>query len=196
MGDLATMRTFVAIEIPETLKPNLERSMEVLRSDLPEGLIRWVRPKSMHLTLRFLGEIEKDRVHSIQEVLDEVAVRFSSFALEITGFGCFPNIKRPRIVWVGFEPAGGDLLRLQSDLANRLAKIGFEAERRDYHPHLTLGRVRNGLSKTDLELIAAWVQGAQIGKVGRFEVDAVSLIRSDLQPDGAVYTNLHFARLA
>ena len=189
------MRTFVAIEIPEPLKQNLDRSVEELQSGLKDGLIHWVRLESMHLTLKFLGEIEMEQVHTIQGVLDQVAERFSSFNLEIAGFGCFPNISRPRIVWVGFNSDGGDLPRLQSELVRRLEKIGFEHERRGYHPHLTLGRVRKGLSGPDMKLISKWAQEAQIGTVGRFEAGTINLIRSVLKPDGAVYSNLHVARL-
>ncbi len=189
------MRTFVAIEIAEPLKLNLDRSVEDLRSGLKDGLIRWVRLESMHLTLKFLGEIDMEQIHTIQGVLDQVAERFSSFNLEIAGFGCFPNFSRPRIVWVGFNPDGGDLPRLQSELESRLEKIGFEREQRGYHPHLTLGRVRKGLSKSDMKLLSGWAQEAQIGAVGSFEVDAISLIRSVLQPGGAAYSRLHVARL-
>ena len=190
------MRTFVAIEIPKPLKLNLDRSVEELRSGFQDGLIRWVRLESMHLTLKFLGEIELEQVHTIPEILDQVAERFSGFSLEIAGFGCFPNFSRPRVVWVGFKSEGGDLLRLQSELASRLDTIGFEPEQRRYHPHLTLGRVRKGLSGSDMKQLSGWAQEAHIGTVGSFEVDAISLIRSVLQPDGAVYSNLHVARLA
>ena len=190
------MRTFIAIEIPEPLKLSLDRSLEEIRSVIRDGLIRWVRLESMHLTLKFLGEIELEQIHTSQEVLDQVAKKFSSFSLEIAGFGCFPNLSRPRVVWVGFNSEGGDLLRLQSELASRLETIGFEPEQRRYHPHLTLGRVRKGLSGSDMKQLSGWAQEAQIGTVGSFEVDAISLIRSVLQPDGAVYSNLHAARLA
>ena len=190
------MRTFVAIEIPERLKLSLDRSLKEIRSGLRYGLIRWVRLESMHLTLKFLGEIELEQVHAAQKVLDQVAEKFSSFSLQIAGFGCFPNFSRPRVVWVGFNPEGGDFPRLQSELASRLEIIGFEPEQRGYHPHLTLGRVRKGLSGSDIKQLSGWAQEAQIGTVGSFEVDAISLIRSVLQPDGAVYSNLHVARLA
>ncbi len=189
------MRTFVAIEIPEPLKLSLDRSVKEIQSGLKDGLIRWVRLESMHLTLKFLGEIDLEQLRTTQDILDQVAERFSGFSLEIAGFGCFPNFSRPRVVWVGFKPEGGDLPRLQSELASRLEKIGFEREQRGYHPHLTLGRVRKGLSGSDMKQLSGWAQEAQIGTVGSFEADAISLIRSVLQPDGAVYSNLHVARL-
>ena len=189
------MRTFIAIEIPGRLKQNLDRSIEKLRSDLEDGLIRWVRLESMHLTLNFLGEINQDQVRAIQELLVDVASRFSSFSLEIGGYGCFPNNTRPRVVWVGLNPVEGELLRLQSELATQLETIGFMREQRDYHPHLTLGRVRKGLSGDDMGSISRWAQEADIGAMGRFEVETIRLIRSVLQPDGASYTNLHVAKL-
>ena len=190
------MRTFVAIEIAEPLKLKIDRSVEDLRSGLKEGLIRWARLESMHLTLKFLGEIDPEQLQTIHEILDQVAGRFSSFSLEVAGFGCFPNRSRPRVVWVGFRPVGGDLPRLQSELAGRLETIGFEREQRGYHPHLTLGRVRKGLSGPDMKQVSEWAQQAQIETVGIFEVDAIGLIRSVLKPDGAEYSNLHVARLA
>jgi 2'-5' RNA ligase len=190
------MRTFVAIEIPEPLKQNIDRSVGLLRADLDDGLIRWVRLESMHLTLIFLGEIEQEQVPTIQEILEEIATMFSIFNLEIAGFGCFPNPSRPRVVWAGFEPMSSELLGLQAELATRMEGIGFEPERRDYHPHLTLGRVRKGLSGDDMKKISRWAQKANIGSLGRFEVGAISLIQSVLLPEGATYSNLHVARLA
>lgn len=190
------MRTFVATELPVPLRANLDRSVETLRSGLANNLVRWLRPDSTHLTLKFLGEIEQPQVHPVLEILDEVAVGFSRFILEIGGLGFFPNRKQPRVLWVGAEVAGDDLLQLQAELARRLEKIGFEAEQRDYHPHLTIGRVRRGLSGAETQVIADWVQDAQIGTVGEFEVDSISLMRSVLKPSGAEYTRLHVARLA
>ncbi len=190
------MRTFVAIEIPEPLRANLVRAMEALRSGLEDDLVRWVQQGSMHLTLKFLGEIEPQQVNAIQEILDEAAKGLSKFVLELKGFGCFPNGNRPRVLWVGFETAGDNLLQLQTELERRLEKIGFEADRRGYHPHLTIGRVRKGLSGPEKQGIADWAQDAQLGTVGKFEVESISLIHSVLKPSGAEYTLLHAARLA
>lgn len=190
------MRTFVAIEIPESLKAILDRSVEGLRSGAVDELVRWVRPGSMHLTLKFLGEIEQLQVQAVEEILDQVVVGFSEFALEIAGFGCFPNRKRPRVLWVGFNSGGVALGQLQAELAIRLEKIGFEADHRDYHPHMTIGRVRKELSAVESKSISDWAQEAQLGTIGRFEVESISLIHSVLEPGGAVYTHLHGARLA
>ena len=190
------VRTFVAIEIPEPLRQSLDLSVEALRSGLREDWVRWVRPGSMHLTLKFLGEIEQQQVSPIQEILDEVAKGFSNFDLEIKGFGCFPNRNRPRVLWVGLEPPGAVLLPLQAELARQLENIGFEGERRDYHPHLTIGRVRKNLSGAEAQGLAIWAQEAQIRTVGQFEVESIRLIRSVLKPSGAEYSQLHAARLA
>jgi len=190
------MRTFIAIEIPEPLRASLDRALVALRSELEQDLVRWVKLGSMHLTLKFLGEIERQQVGSVQEIIEETAAGSSKFVLEVKGFGCFPNGKRPRVLWVGVEPAGDDLLQLQADLESRLEKIGFESDRRVYHPHLTVGRVRKGLSGAEIRVIADWAQEAQLGTVGEFEVEAISLIRSVLKPSGAEYAQLHAARLA
>jgi 2'-5' RNA ligase len=192
----STVRAFVAIEIPQPLRAKLQSSLQELRSSLSEDLVRWVRPKNMHLTLKFLGEIEQPQVHSIQEVLDQVSEGFTSFMLEIKGFGSFPNSRRPRVLWVGFRYSSDDLLQLQSEIESRLDKIGFEQDQRNFHPHLTVGRVRKGISVSDTQAVSNWVQAAHLDSIGKFEVDSISLIRSDLKPSGAIYTNLHAARLA
>ncbi|MFQ5944540.1 MAG: RNA 2',3'-cyclic phosphodiesterase [Anaerolineales bacterium] len=191
-----TIRTFVAIEIPQSLRAKLNRSLENLRSGLSRNLVRWVRPDSMHLTLNFLGDIDQLQVGLIQETLDSVVIGRSSFMLEIKGFGSFPNSRRPRVLWVGIEAAIDDLQQLQSELSHRLEVIGFDAERRDYHPHLTIGRVRKGLSGSETQAISDWVQSVQLDSIGRFEVDSISLKRSVLEPSGAVYTNVYSVRLA
>ena len=190
------MRTFIAIEITETLKRNLKRSLGVIRSELDDGLMRWARPESMHLTLNFLGEIELEQVQVVQENLEEVTATFPSFNLEIAGLGFFPDASRPRVAWAGIEPADGELMRIQTELARRLEEIGIERERRDYHPHLTLGRVRKGLSRDDMQQVSEWAQSSQLDTVGGFDVRAISLIHSVLRPEGATHSTLHEARLA
>jgi len=190
------VRTFVAIEIPERLKAKLNHSVEALRSGVVDDLVRWVRAGSMHLTLKFLGEIEQQQVNAVEEILDQVTEGFMEFPLEITGFGSFPNRKRPRVLWVGFNPGGVTLGQLQAELASRLERIGFEGDRRDFHAHMTIGRVRKELSSAELGIISEWAQKAQVGTIGKFEVKSISLIHSILEPGGAVYTHLHSARLA
>ena len=190
------MRTFIAIEIPETLKRNLNRSLGVIRPELDDGLMRWARLESMHLTLNFLGEIEVEQVQAIQENLEEVTATFPNFNLEITGLGFFPDASRPRVAWAGIEPADGELMKIQTELARRLEGIGYERERRDYHPHLTLGRVRKGLFGDDMLQVSKWAQSSQLDTVGGFEVQAISLIHSVLRPEGATHLTLHEARLA
>lgn len=170
--------------------------MEALRSGVVDDLVRWVRPDSMHLTLKFLGEIEQLQVHAIEQILDQVAGGFAEFALEMAGFGCFPNKKRPRVIWVGFDAAAAELLRLQAELTSQLEVIGFEGDRRDYHPHMTLGRVRKELSAAHSRILSDWAKEAQIGTIGKFQVESISLIHSVLEPGGAVYTRLHSARFA
>ena len=189
------MRTFIAIEIPGSLLADLDGELDTIRSG-PEGrLVRWVRPEAMHLTLKFLGEIDQQQVFAIQGILNEVAQSRSRFELQISGLGCFPNTRRPRVVWVGFDPLVEDLIQLQIELEHRLEKIGIEAERREYHPHLTIGRIRRGLSGSEQRTISDWAQRIQLGSIGTFEVKAITLIRSDLKPSGAIYTHLHSAGL-
>ena len=185
------MRTFIAIEIPDQLKRQLGQTIERLRAEVGTDDIKWVRSRAIHLTLKFLGEISPETQSAIVDVMEQAAPKFNAASLTIEGFGCFPNTKRPRVLWLGVEDPDLMLHDLQTELEGGLARIGFEPDRRDYHPHLTLGRVRRGLSADNAQRIAEWAGSTEVGLLGSMEVDAVNLIRSDLQPSGAVYSRLH-----
>lgn len=186
----------MALDLPKPLVDKISLSIDELRSDLEGESVRWNRPGTMHLTLKFLGEIEQQQARYIGSILDDLAATTSSFTLEVGGFGCFPNTKRPRVFWVGLRTLNESLRNLQTALEDRLDKIGFEREDREFHPHLTVGRTRKGLSSAQYQYLSTWVNAVQLGAVGKFSVETVKLLRSELRPSGAVYSELHTARLA
>ena len=182
------VRLFVAINPPERVRERIGAGTEDLR-----GLecIRWVAPDRVHLTLKFLGEVDEESERSIAEALVRVAMGRGPFEARVTAPGALPNIRRPRIIWLGLEKSP-ELAALQGDLEDALADLGFEREERAFRPHLTLGRVRRG-RRVDGSVLDSLVRRTEVS--GAWQVEAVELMRSHLLPTGAVYDVRASARL-
>jgi 2'-5' RNA ligase len=185
---MPTIRTFVAIELAPAILERLGDLQSRMQQDLPPKLLRWVRPEGIHLTLVFLGEIQVEQADRVAEALRQACAGHGPFSVSIAGMGCFPNTRRPRVVWVGVDEPSGALARLQRDIEGALEPLGFPPEGRRFSPHLTLGRVKGG-GRQALEALGTYVEQAKV-RVGEMRVEAVHLMRSDLQPGGAVYTEL------
>lgn len=136
------MRLFIAINIPKKERDRIFRTAKGFRDkDYP---FRWVRPDLLHLTLKFLGEVSPGSVPSLEAAIGNVARETGGFPMRIGGFGAFPTVRRPRILWLGVE-ASPALRCLKQDLEWGLSELGFDRETRAFHPHLTLGRARSDL---------------------------------------------------
>jgi 2'-5' RNA ligase len=181
-----TMRAFIALEIPKRIKSTLEDFLVELRARPGAEKVRWVTPRNMHLTLKFLGEIEPDSVSQIEGGLRAAGEGQSPIQLELSQIGCFPSAGKPRVLWIGIGGEIEVLLRLQARVDKALEASGFAGENRAYHPHLTLGRVRRGVSKSDLDQVAALVSIAA-PESPAFIADEVVLFESVLRPEGPVY---------
>jgi 2'-5' RNA ligase len=187
------VRTFIAVEIPPSVQQELARIQERLKQGrLP---VRWVAPEKVHLTLKFLGEISPEQVTAVGEATARVAADSQPFDLEAVGIGVFPNVRRPRVVWVGVEGDLGVLRRLQAYLETALAGLGFSPERRPFSAHLTMGRVRRRTSPGDARHVGEVVTGLQVSSLGRWRVDEIVVVRSDLRPTGPIYTPQRVASL-
>ena len=165
-----------------------------VQSQLQENLtgIRWVAEANLHVTLKFLGSVEDKKVAQIMQALEEALRSVQCFSLLGKGIGVFPNIMRARVLWIGLQSQG--LHRIAEGVETALEPLGFPRERRDFAPHLTLGRWRNpGLQPQKLkEQIERW-QGYDFGQS---KVDDVVLFQSVLKPNGAVYSPLGVIRLS
>jgi 2'-5' RNA ligase len=184
------MRLFLALNLPKKERQRIDRAARPLRE---EGLpVRWTDLEKFHVTMKFLGEVRADRVAEIQGVLDRVAASIRPFEATVNGFGAFPTIRKPSVVWAGME-ATPELRCLKQDLEWALADLGFEKETRAFHPHLSLGRAQQrkgaGAFRGLDELMA------ELTLESRFKVRTVELMRSQRGKDGARYTVLHKARL-
>lgn len=172
---------------------SLDGIIKQLRGALPQGTIRWVRVEGIHLTLAFLGNVSPERIEPIQASIRAVSQSCNSFVCHVSGFGCFPNLKRPRTLWVGVQDREHRLGKIQSDVADAMQDHGFARESRPFHPHLTLGRVKKNVRGREAEGLAQSLATVQVGSLGEIVVDAIHLIRSDLRPTGAEYTTLYSA---
>lgn len=191
-----TVRTFVAIELPADVLAELERAQRALQLKCAtEGMVKWVQPAGIHLTLKFLGDTPIDRIEAIQGALAQAAASVAPFSLALAHAGCFPNSRQPRVVWIGISGAVDTLNRLQAAVEQTVSPLGFPSEQRRFSPHLTLGRVRDDTDPAKRRPLGDAISTLRTEAVS-FAVSSVSLMRSDLRPDGAVYTQLASLALA
>ena len=192
---METLRTFIAIELGSTIKTALRRIQSGLGAEIPAKSVRWVQPDGIHLTLKFLGDTPVEQVDAVKVALARAAAEVEPFSLTAAGVGCFPNIRQPRVVWVGLQEPSGALSKLHRAVEAQVAPLGFPTERRAFNPHLTLGRVQQYASRSDVRQIGEVVAASIVEPPGEMQATAVSYIKSDLRPGGAVYTTLFEARL-
>jgi 2'-5' RNA ligase len=185
---MAGIRSFVAIELPDDVKTALVGLQQDLKTQVPSGAVRWTRPESIHLTLQFLGDVAPGQIEEIIGALRSVGVAQTPFAFELTGVGVFPNPNRPRVVWAGIIEPSGTLVALQKEVGQALTPLGFPPEKRPFTPHLTIGRAARHAGRRELAELGTVIARSELGSMGQVIVDHINLMKSDLQPKGAVYT--------
>ena len=191
---MSLLRAFIAVEIPTRIHKEIESQTAPLRDVLNTSLVRWVPTSNIHLTLKFLGDISPANVDMLAQMLSAEASQHTAFEIQFRGLGVFPNPKRPRVLWIGIQAPAG-LEALQSHLEAATAKLGFPVEKRPFSPHLTIGRVKQYVSPTDIQKIRTALEETKVGALGTATVTAVHLFKSELKPTGAIYTCLRSAPL-
>jgi len=186
---MKSVRCFIAIEFSAEIKQQLSELKESLAESVPDGAVRWVKPANIHLTLKFLGDTDVAKVDLVGEQLEETATVHLPLVIQLGRLGCFPNPRKPRVVWVGVD-GGSTLQDIQGAVEDSLVPLGWPAESRKYHPHLTLGRVKN-----QQQVVTARYPWGEQRVTGRQQVDELCLIESDLRPSGPVYTVRRRAKL-
>jgi 2'-5' RNA ligase len=187
---MAGIRSFVAVELPDEVRIALADLQRELKAQAPPKAVRWTRPESIHLTLQFLGDVAPGKVEAIADALRRTCADQAPFTFQLKGIGVFPNPSRPRIVWVGIAEPGGALVALQKGVTEALAPLGFEPEKRAYSPHLTIGRAARDAGRRELADVGELVARSEVGTLGQVTVEHIILMKSDLQPGGAVYSPL------
>lgn len=182
------MRVFIAIDIDESIRKGLADLQSEMqnKADIKKSDAKWVNPKAMHLTLKFLGEIKDEQVVDVCSIVADVAGRYENFELEVGTVGYFGG-KSARVLWVGTGGDSDELLRLQQDLEQELASAGWPKENRKFSGHLTLCRVRN--SRAGFEL-AQMTEAYKDFKLGTISADSLCVYQSELMPKGPIYTVL------
>ena len=183
------VRSFIAIELPDRLKEELVQLQVKLKLGKQAG-VKWVDPYSIHLTLKFLGNVAVDRIGEITGAMEAAAQGIPPFHLEVKELGVFPNLRRVQVVWVGVSGEVDKLGQLQQCLESRLAHLGFTPESRPFTPHLTLARLRNGVSVDERQRFGKLIAGTGFEATCAIEVEAISLMRSQLTREGAIYSRI------
>lgn len=188
------MRAFIAIGLSQETKERLALLQQKLK---PYGdCVKWVEPKNIHLTLKFLGEIDEKKSEKISSIMDEVACVNTVFAARISSIGAFPKIDYPRVIWVGIDKGDKESVRIAEGLEEKIARVGIAKEKRKFSSHITIGRVRpekkygklaEGLKDCIRDFEKEWPE---------FEVKNITLFKSTLTPTGPIYEILKEASLA
>jgi len=179
-------RLFVAIELSKKQKQEVYSLQQKLREYL-EG-VRWVRPEGLHLTLKFLGETDLSWIEPIKKAMDRAAADTSSIKIIYGSSGVFPSPKKARVLWIGLREGAEALQSLAENLDQILAKSGFMPEKRKFHPHLTIGRLRSSVPE---KMIRRFLEEESNFQTTMLDAKQAVLFESRLHPDGALYTPLY-----
>lgn len=184
------MRLFIAIDMSDEIKKRLAELIEVFRKI--DADVRWVKPEGMHITLKFLGEIDGNIKDNIVDILKRTASERYPFTIKFHGVGVFPDFRRPRVIWLGIEKGRDELKDIAKELDVGLSTLGLPREEREYEPHLTIGRVKTGRGRKELiETINAY---DRLNLPGLY-VTRISLIESILKREGPEYKTVESCNL-
>ncbi len=178
-----TIRAFICFEISDALRQYLETIIEDGRRF--QEAISWTRPGNIHLTLKFLGNIDAQQREAVSGVLQKLTGAFRTFAVNIDRLGAFPNFRRPRVFWAGSHEENPLLQQLVAQLENDLAAFGFEKENRKFTPHLTIGRVKRPPIRQTVDFLQRFPFEPHT-----IECREIIFMKSELNPGGAIYTPL------
>ncbi len=185
---VSKIRSFIAIEISESVREKIADLQEELKKH--QERISWTKPDNIHLTLKFLGDIEESKTKSIGESLTTATKEFQPFNFFVKELGIFPNFRRPRVLWVGINNTGNELNKIHSKIEQQLNQLGFPKEKKRFNPHLTIGRVQSQVSDQFIEKFNTCKFDG-----GKVKVEEIIFMKSRLRPKGAIYTPLKKLRL-
>jgi len=186
------MRTFIAIELPPEIKTalgNIQAELKLARADA-----KWVKPENIHLTMKFLGEIDEALVEKIRSILEEIARRNEPFELSLSELGAFPKLNYPRVIWVSIT-SGQQVAKIAEEIEKETVKIGLPSESRPFSSHITLGRMRSGLNRTALVEKINFLNSNLPSLKPEFKVRSLTLFKSTLTPSGPIYEILRTVSL-
>jgi len=181
---MGQIRTFIAVDISNGIRNSAFKAITRLSGQATD--YNWVEKDNLHITLNFLGDVEEAEVPKVCRVVEETVTEFGSFDMSVQGLGCFPNLEKPRVVWLGVDQGQQELQALNDRLAGALEELRFPREIKDYHPHLTLGRIRRGGRWSPG--ISEFVEQQSHLRAGNMIVDKVGVYSSFMDRSGPTYT--------
>lgn len=183
------VRVFVSIGVEGEILKLVEQQQRALQQRLATDSVQWVAPDQLHVTLRFLGNLDRAVLPQVDALLQQVCRDQRSFTVDVEGLGCFPSYREPRIVWLGLTGETRPLLELQARVDASLEGFAGTQEVRRFEPHLTIGRVKRAAQATS-RLLGQMLRDIEVPKVGHWHCGAVQLMRSMLSSSGSKYTRL------
>ena len=186
----AVIRCFVAVEIPASIQALMKPVQTHLQSQIRKA--SWTKPGNFHLTLKFLGDVRPEAINDISEAIERVTETHSPFSIAFGGIGAFPNLARPRVIWMGIKQGASTVSRLAEAVNLELAHLGFSTDNR-FHPHLTLARLRTAMNLEPLKNILRKYDTIDGGSM---RVSEIALMQSQLHPNGAIYTPLNLCHFS
>jgi 2'-5' RNA ligase len=191
---MSLIRAFIAVELPEGLKKELAELEAQLKKNSPP-VVKWVDPNSIHITLKFLGEISSESIDEIMLAVEESASGIQTFQLKVQEIGAFPNLERVAVIWVGVKGEQEKIAQLQKGIEANTEQLGFPRESRAFTPHLTLGRVRDEAAPHDRLRLGKLLADTHFTGLHNVDVNTVNLMKSQLTPAGPVYTCIGSVKL-
>jgi 2'-5' RNA ligase len=186
------IRSFISVPLDAALMAALEKLQRELRAGTA---VRWTKPAQIHVTLKFLGDVPEDNIPALEAALRTACAGAKPFEVSLEGLGCFPNERRPSVIWVGVGKGIEPLQALQARIEAETQELTGHQEEREFKPHLTIGRVKSP-NAGELQRIGQAVQSAQVGTLGAWTVSSVHLMKSELGPAGATHSELASVALA
>lgn len=192
---MSEVRAFIAVPIPAEIRTAIQDNTTNLRRALGRPLVRWVPSQNIHLTLKFLGNIDEEKLEPLKIALTRQVAQVQRFTIQFGELGIFPSNDRPRVIWIGADTTD-NLQILHKAVETAAGKIGCEADHRPFSAHLTIGRFNQRMSnRANRDKIRHAIEATIIPILGNAEVKTVHLYRSELKSSGAVYSKLHSSRL-
>ncbi len=184
------MRLFIALPLPGEIEEHLGKAIFALKQK--KGKVKWVAPKNIHLTVKFLGEVEEDKLGEITSRLDNIAQNNEAIHSMVHNVGAFPNLFHPKVIWAGLEGDTDRMEKIAVEIEEAMAPLGFEREERRFKPHLTLGRIKDSRG---MEEMTEYIGTFRMTPAPVY-LDRIVLFKSTLTPKGPIYERLYEATLA
>lgn len=183
------LRTFIAADFPQEILKKIGKITAYFKTQSPPKAIKWVDTDHLHLTIKFIGDLPEENLPSAEALLRETLKAYAPFSVSVGGLGVFPSPKRPRVIWLGVQgPA--QLMDIHYSLNRACTEVGVKPEKRAFHPHLTLGRVRRHVGQDLVHEIGETFSQFKVDTLGSAPIEEIILYESKLTPQGPIYTPL------